>query len=118
MRALISLATNDPGIATDAEFASEASSFLGYCGRFTVDDERQAVTHGMEVCLFPNWVGHSENRTAHFVSEQLVLLKDCRRASMNLLEEQACLLCQNCARIQRFGAIGVSFERKADSPIY
>ncbi len=53
----------------------------------------------MEVCLFPNWVGHSENRTAHFVGEQLVLLKDCRRASMNLLEEQACLpvpeLCQN-----------------------
>lgn len=43
------LATNDPGIAPDAEFASEASSFLAYCGPFTADDERQAVTHGIEV---------------------------------------------------------------------
>jgi hypothetical protein len=75
------LATNDPGIATDAEFASEASSFLAYCGRFTVDDEGQAVTHGIEVCLFPNWVGHSEHRTVHFVGEQLVLLTDSRTQS-------------------------------------
>jgi hypothetical protein len=75
------LATNDPRIATDAEFAIEASSFLACCGRFTVDDERQAVTHGMEVCLFPNWVGHSENRSVHFVGEHLVLLTDSRTKS-------------------------------------
>ena len=75
------LATNDPGAATNAEFASEASSFLAYCGRFTVNDETQTVTHGMEVSLFPNWVGHSENRAVRFAGEQLVLLTDSRTQS-------------------------------------
>jgi Lipocalin-like domain len=70
------LATDDPGIATDAEFASEASSFLAYCGPFTADDERQAVTHGIEVSLFPNWVGHPQSRTVRFAGDQLVLLTD------------------------------------------
>jgi hypothetical protein len=73
------LATNDTGIPTGAEFASEISSFLTSCGLFTVDAFGQAVTHVVEVCLFPNWVGHSENKTVHFVGEQLTLLTDSRR---------------------------------------
>ena len=35
-----------------------------------------------------------------------------------LLQRQARPLCQKCARIRCFHAIGVSFERKADSPNY
>jgi hypothetical protein len=41
------LAASDPGIATDAEFAQEASSFLAYCRRLSVDGEEQSATLGI-----------------------------------------------------------------------
>jgi Lipocalin-like domain len=72
------LATNEPGIATDAEFASEASNFIAYCGRFTVDDKTKSVSHEMAACLFPNWVGLSEKRAVTFIDDQLILLTDFR----------------------------------------
>jgi len=41
-----------------------------------------------------------------------------RSFSRSIGAEQARPLCQKCARIRCFHAIGVSFERKADSPNY
>jgi hypothetical protein len=48
--------------------------------------------------------------------KKMGIVKIC--ASTPLLQKQARPLCQNCARIRCFHAIGVSFERKADSPNY
>jgi|ERR1700734_1057654 len=72
------IASDAPAKTTDAESAGEEVRFLACCGPFTVDEERSAVKHSIEVSLSPSWLGREEMRAASFVGEQLVLTTDSR----------------------------------------
>jgi hypothetical protein len=50
----------DPG-----EWAEAAMSYVAYTGRYAVEDDR--VTHFVDACLYPNWVGTTLTRWASLV---------------------------------------------------
>ena len=59
--------------AGDAEFAAAARGYFAYYGRFVVDEAAQTVTHQLEMCLVPNWVGAAQLRHATLEGDRLVL---------------------------------------------
>lgn len=56
---------------TDQEKSAAFSSFLCYCGTFDVGE--QSVFHRIDVSLFPNWVGSSQERFYEFEGNTLRL---------------------------------------------
>ena len=44
--------------------AAAAHGYLAYSGRFEVDEEKQELTHHMEVSMNPTWLGQSQPRIA------------------------------------------------------
>ena len=56
---------------TDQEKGVAFNSFLAYCGTFQVGE--QSVVHRIDVCLFPNWVGTSQERFYEFDGNALRL---------------------------------------------
>jgi hypothetical protein len=64
-------ATEDMLGGTDQEKSAAFSSFLCYCGTFHVDEH--SVFHQIDVCLFPNWVGTSQERLYEFKGSTLRL---------------------------------------------
>ena len=56
---------------TEREKGSAFNSFVCYCGTFHVGV--QSVVHQIEVSLFPNWVGTSQERFYEFVGNTLRL---------------------------------------------
>jgi hypothetical protein len=46
--------------ASVEEKAAAYDSYLTYCGRYEVEDDR--VTHAIEISLFPDWIGHRQIR--------------------------------------------------------
>ncbi|WP_346986052.1 lipocalin-like domain-containing protein [Chryseobacterium sp. POE27] len=53
--------------ATAEEYTQEASTYLAYSGPFETDDEKQMVSHTMDVSLFPNWTGQTQKRIVTFI---------------------------------------------------
>ncbi len=49
---------------TDVELAKAASGYVHYAGRFEVEPGR--VLHHVQVSLFPNWVGSTQQRFYRF----------------------------------------------------
>lgn len=49
-------------------------SYYSYCGPFEVRGDR--VVHHIEACLFPNWVGTTQERAATLTGERLILRTD------------------------------------------
>jgi len=47
------------------------NGYVSYAGRYTVQDD--TVVHHIEVSLFPNWVGVSQERTFTFEGSRLTL---------------------------------------------
>lgn len=58
---------------TDAEYRSQGSGYIAYCGPFHVDESTQELTHVIAVSLFPNWAGQAQARTVTFDGDYLVL---------------------------------------------
>jgi Lipocalin-like domain len=58
---------------TPREYAGEARGYFAYAGSFEVDEERETVTHSVEVSLFPGWVGRAQVRVASLDGDRLVL---------------------------------------------
>jgi len=44
------------------------NDYVSYCGRFDVKEDK--VVHHIEVSLFPNWVGTSQERSYEFDGDQ------------------------------------------------
>jgi hypothetical protein len=63
----------DPMGGTPEEFAHTGRGYMAYCGHYTVEEDRQRVTHTMTASLFPNWLGMSQARIASFEGERLLL---------------------------------------------
>jgi hypothetical protein len=49
------------------------TGFSAYCGRFEVDESSRTVTHRVEACLIPSWVGSAQHRQFEFADNQLIL---------------------------------------------
>jgi hypothetical protein len=47
--------------------------YLGYFGRYVVDEARGVVTHHIEGCSFPGWIGTSQERAFQFDGDRLTL---------------------------------------------
>ena len=77
-----------PGITFSAgttgcdELRVAAESFIAYYGRFDIDEATTTVTHHVEACLVPSWVGTDLKRKYRFTARQLVLSVE----TTNLLE--------------------------------
>jgi hypothetical protein len=56
---------------TTEEKVAAVDTYISYCGRYEV--QRDTVTHHVEVCLFPNWVGNDQIRTYEFDGGRLLL---------------------------------------------
>lgn len=58
---------------TDAEVRAAFEGFLGYTGRYTVDEVRRSVTHHVRVASYPNWVGTEQVRFYEISEDRLTL---------------------------------------------
>jgi len=57
---------SDLSVATDAEYARAAASYLAYSGPFYVDEKTKTLKHAMTVSLFPNWLGQVQVRLVRY----------------------------------------------------
>ncbi len=69
-----------PAFASGDHLQGEASEiraafegYMAYCGRYEVNDEDESVSHILECCLFPNWIGTSQKRFFEFSKKRLLL---------------------------------------------
>ena len=55
---------NDVQRGTQEELSEAMKHYLGYCGRYNIQetDEGIIVMHNVELCSFPNWVGTQQGR--------------------------------------------------------
>ena len=49
-------------------------SYYSYCGPFEVKGDR--VVHHIEACLYPNWIGTTQERQATLAGDHLILKTD------------------------------------------
>lgn len=54
----------------------EASRFVGYSGRYSVNETTQSVVHEVAISFFPNLIGQAQLRRAHRSETGLVLMPD------------------------------------------
>ncbi len=64
-------ASGDMRGGTVEEKIAAVEGYVSYCGRFEVDGDK--VVHHIEVSLFPNWVGVSQERLYEFERDRLTL---------------------------------------------
>ena len=62
-----------PGSGTDDELREAFVGYMGYFGRYRVDDEEGVVVHTLEGSLFPNWIGGEQVRSFSIEADTLTL---------------------------------------------
>jgi hypothetical protein len=58
---------------TSDEYREEGTSYIAYSGHFHVDEAKGALTHTMQVSLFPNWLGNTQPRVVRLDGDMLQL---------------------------------------------
>ena len=66
--------TSDILAGSQEHLAEAAESYISYAGRFQVQGEW--VRHSVEVSLFPDWAGTTQNRRYAFEGQRLTLSTD------------------------------------------
>jgi len=66
-------AVDDSGRGTDAEVRSAFEGYTSYFGTYTVDRQKQTVTHHVLGCSYPNWIGTDQLRYYKFQGARLAL---------------------------------------------
>jgi hypothetical protein len=66
-------AANDPGRGTDAEVRAAFEGHISYFGTYTVDRQKQTITHHVVGASYPNWIGNDQLRYYKFDGPRLVL---------------------------------------------
>jgi hypothetical protein len=66
-------ASNDRLGGTPAEAKAAIEGYLAYFGKYTVDEKNKTVTHHIEGCTFPNWVGVDQKRFFEHSDDHLIL---------------------------------------------
>ena len=67
---------DDPDAIADAscdELRQIADGYLSYYGTFTLDEASRTVTHHVESCSLPAWIGTDQPRQYEFVGAHLAL---------------------------------------------
>lgn len=67
------LSVADPRGAPDHEVVSAFGSYIGYLGRYIVDEKAGEIVHHLEVASIPNWVGSDQLRRFEFDGDSLTL---------------------------------------------
>ena len=57
------------------EMRSVLSGFFAYTGDYSVNERDQTITHHIEACLAPTWVGSDRIRKYQFISEDRISLQ-------------------------------------------
>lgn len=65
--------SGDPLVGTDDEIKAAYAGFMAYSGRYTLDSENKHMTHFLDICWFPNWVGSELTRAYAIDGDRLVL---------------------------------------------
>ena len=68
--------SDDWRVASEAECAAAWKRYFGYFGTYSVDSERQVITHHIEGAWFPNLIGTDQLRRYRFEDSRLVLDAD------------------------------------------
>lgn len=50
--------------------------YIGYSGRYIIDENRPSVTHLVEICIDPAWVGQRQFRVINWIGDVLQLSAD------------------------------------------
>jgi hypothetical protein len=66
-------ASNDPAQGTDAEVRAAFEGHFSYFGTYTVNPGEQTVTHHVQGCSYPNWIGNDQVRYYSFDDARLLL---------------------------------------------
>ncbi|BFI61159.1 lipocalin-like domain-containing protein [Yersinia pseudotuberculosis] len=66
-------ATEDWLQGSDSEIKNAFLTALTYFGHYYINEEQGTVTHTVEGCLFPNWVGSQQIRHYQFEEDRLTL---------------------------------------------
>ena len=61
------------GNASTAEIRDAVDGFASYFGTFDIDETTKTVTHHVQGCLVPSWVGTDLKRTYQFSANRLTL---------------------------------------------
>jgi hypothetical protein len=70
----VQLMRTDRGRFNDMSSLQTAlEEYLGYYGRYTVDEAASIVVHHVEGCSFPRWIGTDQVRRYRFEGNQLIL---------------------------------------------
>lgn len=65
--------SSDPFGAEPDEIVAAWMGFISYAGRYEVDPRQRLVTHHLDICSFPNWVGTEQRRFYEFDGDLLLL---------------------------------------------
>ena len=72
-RGLPSFASARAQDAANGDIVSAWRGYIGYWGTYAVDEKAGAITHHIEGCWFPNWVGTDQVRYFQLQGDQLTL---------------------------------------------
>jgi len=66
-------AAKDPARGTDAEVRAAFEGHMSYFGTYSVDRQKQTVTHHVVGASYPNWIGNDQLRYYKFDGPRLML---------------------------------------------
>ena len=87
-------ASADVGAGSPAERAAAYDGYVGYCGRYTVNEAEASVAHHIELSSYPNWTGTVQTRFVEVIGERMKLttppiLRGGKKAAVVLTWERA-----------------------------
>jgi Lipocalin-like domain len=73
--------SNRPSFIQPSSFAKEELRYLdlpylSYTGTYMIDEKRPSVTHLVEICIYPEWIGQRQFRLIKWNAEELELSSD------------------------------------------
>ena len=66
-------ASPDISVSTVNDKSSAFDTFIGYCGRYEVNEQERFVTHLLDTSSYPNWTGSSQKRFLELSANQIKL---------------------------------------------
>ena len=66
-------AAEDLAAASVEERAAAYDGYVGYCGRYTVNEAESSVAHHIEISSYPNWIGTVQTRLVEIIGERMKL---------------------------------------------
>lgn len=65
--------SNDMLRGTPEEIQAAYQGYIAFWASYTVDEEKAMMSYTVEGSLYPNWVGHQQDRFYAFEEERLIL---------------------------------------------